>query len=140
MGYRTGAAAYARVGVESDVLGASPHRLITLLFDGAAAAIRAAHMHMRAGHAQKKGEAISKALDIVNNGLLAALDMERGGELSQRLAALYDYVARQLLRANLHNDTGALDEAGRILADLGSAWRDIQPAKGQGGHEQEGAG
>lgn len=139
MGPRTGAAAYARVGVESDVMTASPHRLICLLFDGAAAAIRAAGMHMKSGHVEAKGKSISRALDIVNNGLLAALDMERGGELSQRLASLYDYVVRKLLYANLHNDPEALDEAGRILGDIGSAWRDIHPDKGQGSDE-EGAG
>ncbi len=139
MGNRMGAAAYARIGVESDVMAASPHRLISLLFEGAIVAIRAARRHMENGQPEKKGEAVSRALDIVNNGLLAALDMERGGELSQRLAALYDYVARRLLQANLHNDAAALDEAAGILGDIGSAWRDIHPGKGRG-RDEKGAG
>ena len=41
-GYARGAGAYARVGVESGVMSASPHQLISMLFDGAGTAIRAA--------------------------------------------------------------------------------------------------
>ncbi|WP_250459750.1 flagellar export chaperone FliS [Microbulbifer litoralis] len=122
-----GAAAYSRVGVESDVLSASPHRLITLLFDGADSAIRRAAVYLQDGNVAERGKSISKALDIVNNGLLASLDRERGGELAGNMAALYDYIARLLLRANLRGDAAALDEAGRLLRELASAWREIDP-------------
>ncbi len=131
-GYARGAGAYARVGVESGVMSASPHQLITMLFDGAGTAIRTAALHLREGQTAEKGKAISKALDIVNNGLLAALDLEKGGELAERMASLYDYIARLLLTANLRNDAASLDEAGRLLADLGDAWRRIQPTAQQG--------
>ncbi|MCK0714775.1 flagellar export chaperone FliS [Chromohalobacter sarecensis] len=127
MNMMRGAQAYARVGVESGVMSASPHQLIVMLFDGAQASIRAAKMHMEDGNISAKGQAISKALNIVNNGLAAALDHERGGELSERLGSLYDYIARLLLRANLRNDQAALDEAARLLEDIGSAWREIAP-------------
>lgn len=130
MSPRTGAGAYASIGVESNVLAASPHQLINMLFDGAGVAIRTAGMHMQAGRTAAKGEAISRALDIVNNGLLAALDVQRGGELAQRLASLYEYIARRLLSANLHNDKAALDEAGQLLEEIGSAWREIGPRTG----------
>ena len=125
-----GAGAYARVGVESGVMSASPHQLIVMLFDGAQAAIRTARLHMQAGNVAEKGKAISKAIDIVNQGLLAALDHERGGELAGRLEQLYDYVARLLLRANLHNDEHSLDEASLLLEQIGSAWRQIVPQAG----------
>lgn len=127
MNMTRGAQAYARVGVESGVMSASPHQLIVMLFDGAQASIRAAKMHMEDGNISAKGQAISKALNIVNNGLAAALDHERGGELSERLGSLYDYIARLLLRANLRNDQAALDEAAHLLEDIGSAWREIAP-------------
>ncbi|NWO56786.1 flagella export chaperone FliS [Chromohalobacter salexigens] len=122
-----GAQAYARVGVESGVMSASPHRLIVMLFDGAQAAIRAAKLHMEDGNIAAKGQSISKAMDIVNNGLAAALDREQGGELAERLESLYDYVVRLLMKANRHNDQAALDEAARLLDDIGSAWREIGP-------------
>lgn len=120
-----GAAAYARVGVESSVMSATPHRLIGMLFDGAQTSIRAARLHMQSGDVAEKGKAISRAIDIVNQGLLAALDHERGGELAERLEQIYDYVVRLLLQANLHSDEQRLDEAARLLEDIGSAWREI---------------
>ncbi|SDK93249.1 flagellar protein FliS [Modicisalibacter muralis] len=120
-----GASAYARVGVETGVMSASPHQLIVMLFDGAQAALRAARLHMQQGNIMEKGKSISKAIDIVNNGLAAGLDRERGGEIAERLGSLYDYVVRLLLQANLHNDEQRLDEAARLLEDIGSAWREI---------------
>jgi flagellar protein FliS len=123
--YGRGAGAYAKVGVESGVMSANPHQLIVLLFDGALASIRAARIHMQAGNVAEKGAAISKALDIVNNGLAAALDAERGGEVAERLGSLYDYIARLLLAANLHNDEQSLDEAEGLLEDISGAWREI---------------
>lgn len=123
--YGRGASAYAKVGVESGVMSASPHQLIVMLFDGALAAIRTARIHLQDGNSAEKGKAISKALDIVNNGLLAALDAERGGEIAERLASLYDYVTRLLLSANLHNAVESLDQAETLLHDIASAWREI---------------
>ncbi len=127
MHIRTGASAYANIGVESDVMAASPYQLICLLFDGAGLAIRQALAHLKAGHVARKGEAISRALDIINNGLLASLDLERGGEMGPKLAQIYDYIGRRLLYGNLHNDQAALLEAARLLEEIGSAWRDIDP-------------
>lgn len=123
--YGRGANAYARVGVESGVMSADPHRLIVLLFEGAQTAIRAARIHMQNGNIGEKGKAISKALDIINNGLAAALDQEKGGDIAERLASLYDYIARLLLAANLRNDEESLNQAEQLLENIASAWRDI---------------
>ncbi|WP_442488223.1 flagellar export chaperone FliS [Halomonas litopenaei] len=123
--YGRGAGAYARMGVESGVMSASPHQLIVMLFDGAQASIRAARLHLEDGNIPAKGAAISKALDIVNSGLRAVLDGEQGGEVAVQLDSLYDYIARRLLDANLRNDASGLDEAERLIEDIASAWREI---------------
>lgn len=123
--YSRGAGAYARMNVESGVLSASPHQLINLLFDGVQNQIRTARLHMQQGNAAAKGMAIGKAIDIVNQGLLNALDRDQGGEVADNLAALYAYVAALLLQANLDNDTDKLDESARLLDEVGSAWREI---------------
>lgn len=125
MTYTHGASAYARVGVESGVMSADPHKLIVMLFDGAQASIRAARIHMQDGNIAEKGKSISKALDIINNGLSAALDQEKGGEIAERLGSLYDYIARLLLTANLRNDQESLNQAEQLLEDVASAWREI---------------
>lgn len=122
-----GANAYARVGVETGVMSASPHQLIVMLFDGAQASMRAARLHMQQGNILEKGKALSKAIDIVNNGLAAGLDREKGGEIAERLGSLYEYVVNLLLRANLKNDATLIDEASKLIENIASAWREIAP-------------
>lgn len=118
---------YAKVGLESRVMSATPHQLIDMLFDGALSAIRAAHLHLNDGNIAEKGIAIAKATDIVNEGLRAALDMERGGEIAADLDRLYEYMSNQLLQANLKNEVALLEEVEARLQDIASAWREIAP-------------
>ena len=119
------AAAYASVGKQTSVATASPHDLILMLFDGAIVSIGTAAIAMDAKDTPTKGNAISKAIEIIVNGLKVSLDMNAGGELAQRLAALYDYMAERLLHANLHNSRAALDEVGKLLRELREAWVQI---------------
>ena len=72
-----------------------------------------------------KGSAISKAISIIDNGLRASLDKEAGGEIAANLDALYDYMSRRLLHANLKNDVTIIDEVHGLLADLRGAWVEI---------------
>ena len=127
--HRTGAGAYARVGVESGAMSASPHQLIVMLFDGAKTAIGKARHHMAVGETAAKGNAISKAVNIVDNGLKASLDASAAGaagtQLVDNLSALYAYIIQRLLQANLRNDAAALDEADALLENIASAWREI---------------
>lgn len=118
-------AAYRQVSTEIAVETADPHRLILMLFDGAQSALILARSHMEQKNIAEKGIAITKAIDIITNGLLASLDEEKGGELAERLAALYDYISHRLLWANLKNDVAALDEAAYLLGELQSAWAQI---------------
>ena len=128
---RSPAQSYAKVGIEAAVESSDPHRLILMLFDGAITAVSLAKIHMGAGDIPHKGMAISKAIDLVTNGLLASLDMESGGDLAGRLAGLYDYMAQRLLFANLKNSAAALDEVSELLTSLRDAWAEIAPGKQQ---------
>lgn len=114
---------YADIGLETQILGATPERLITLLFQGARAAIGQARIHMEAGRIAERGAAISKAIKIVDEGLKTGLNMEAGGDIAANLANLYDYIIRTLLTANLKADVEQLDIADRLLTDLAEAWQ-----------------
>lgn len=128
---RSPAESYAKVSVEVAVESSDPHRLILMLFDGAISAVSLARIHMNAGEIAQKGMAISKAIDLITNGLQASLDMAAGGDLAERLAALYEYMAQRLLIANLKNSVAALDEVSELLASLREAWAEIAPGKQQ---------
>ncbi|MGL1833371.1 flagellar export chaperone FliS [Rhodocyclaceae bacterium SMB388] len=122
------AAAYSKVGVETGVSAADPHRLILMLFDGAILAVAAASTAMAQKDIAAKGQAASKAIEIITNGLKASLDVNAGGELAERLAALYDYMGERLLYANLHDNAAAFDEVSSLLQGLREAWQGIAPA------------
>jgi flagellar protein FliS len=122
-----GSQAYAVVGLQSSVMSASPHKLITLLFDGALSALTKADIFMEQGNIVAKGNALSNAINLIANGLKMGLDMEKGGELSHNLSELYDYFCRQLIQVNLHNDRVLLKQIRDLLNDIADAWKSISP-------------
>jgi flagellar protein FliS len=117
---------YSSLEVETGMTSASPERLVIMLYDGALKAIYAARTAIAHGDTAVKGESISKAIAIVDNGLRASLDVQAGGEIAANLAALYEYVASRLLYANLKNDQASLDESARLLSELRGAWQELE--------------
>ena len=128
---KRGVNAYANVALETGIASASPHKLIVMLYDGALVALLSAKTNIAANNIAAKGMAISKAITIIDNGLRASLDKEAGGEIAANLDALYDYMSRRLLHANLSNDVPAIDEVHRLLSDLRGAWVTIGEKVGQ---------
>jgi flagellar protein FliS len=109
------AMAYRRVHIEAQIGGsATPHRLVSMLFDGAIEA---------------KGRAISRAVGIVDGGLRASLDMGSGGELAEDLHALYGYILSRLTYANLKSDIHAIDECIKLIKPIRDAWNAIEPGR-----------
>ncbi len=128
MNYRPGAQAYAKVGLESAVMSASPHQLVVMLFDGARSALVRAQILMEQGDIAGKGLALSKAINIISSGLSAGMSREHGAaELVDNLEALYDYMVRRLIHANLRNDQQAITEVLVLLENIADAWRQIGP-------------
>jgi flagellar protein FliS len=126
MNAHTATNAYAKVGIESGVNGADPHKLITMLFQGALLAIANSKNAMLRKDFKAKGEAISKAMLIIDEGLKASLDKKVGGELALSLDQLYDYLLSRLFAANINNDAQILDEVSRLLSELKGAWDAIR--------------
>lgn len=118
-------ASYRRMDLESDVLGADPHRLIVLLFDGAEAALTRAQACLAAKDINGKSDALVKAIEIINDGLAASLNTESGGELAGNLKALYDYMVSRLIHANIHMDPVAVSEVQKLLGEIAGAWREL---------------
>ncbi|CAM5790251.1 flagellar export chaperone FliS [Castellaniella caeni] len=113
---------YATIGLETEVLSASPERLISLLFRGALTALSQARYHLESGNIAERGKALSKAIDIIDSGLKAGVDTERGGDVAKLLIASYEVITRDLMLANLHNDADKLAAATKQLGDLADAW------------------
>ncbi len=112
---------YSSVKVNSSVETASPHRLIQMLFEGALERIAQAKGAMAQNQIARKGELIGKAVAIVG-GLQGSLNDKEGGALAANLDGLYDYIIRRLSQANFENNPEYLDECGRLLGEIKTAW------------------
>jgi flagellar protein FliS len=119
--------AYAQISVNGTVAAASPHKLIAMLFEGALLSIATARGHMQRKEIAAKGMAISKAISIIDEGLRISLDMKAGGDLAEKLDALYEYMSHRLFVANLKNEIDILDEVAGLLNELKDAWIQIDP-------------
>jgi len=120
------AQAYHRLGTETAVADASPHRLIDMLFEGASEYIAKADDAMARRDLATKGESITRAIRIVDEGLNAALDMSAGA-VAENLRSLYMFVSMQLLAASRDNDRERLEVARRTLAEIHAGWKQIAP-------------
>jgi flagellar protein FliS len=127
MNTRNPAAAYRATAVETRVHEADPHKLIELMFEGAIQRLRTAEACAASGDIPRKAKAASEAGAIVDS-LSGCLDLSQGGEIAERLAALYDYASRRILTANAANDAAGFGEVAVILDDVFSAWKAIRPA------------
>jgi flagellar protein FliS len=125
---RVAASTYAKVGLETGVIAASPHQLIVMLYEGAELAVRMAIKHMNEGDMARKSAAISKAIAIILEGLRAALDVKQGGDIAPQLDSLYDYMNKRLMLAHLNNQTAPLEEVLGLLRELHGAWMKIGTA------------
>ena len=121
---------YQRVHVESQVGGdATPHRLTAMLFDGALESMNRAKGALLTHDLQAKGNAIGRAVNIIDGGLRAALDPQAGGQLAADLHGLYGYILTRLTQAYLNNDADAIDEFIGLLQPNREALQDIPPSR-----------
>lgn len=118
---------YQNVGFEADIRGSDPHRLVILLFEGALSALDRAEQALEAKNFLDKTNALTRAIEIILDGLSASLNMEDGGEIAGNLKTLYEYMASRLTHANFHNDVSAMQEVRGLLVELCEAWKEIAP-------------
>jgi len=118
--------AYARVGVETGVDGASAHQLVAMLYDGLLDSLACARGALREGQIDRKCAELTRAVRIVDEGLKAALS-PAGGDLARHLNELYTYLSLRLTQANLRNDEALIAECVTLIEPLRSAWSDIRP-------------
>jgi len=119
------ASAYKRVGAQTSIEGASPHQVICLLFEALLRSLQSARGALARGDIETKGEAIGKAVRILEDGLKSGLDMDAGGELAVNLNGVYNYSILRLTTANLKNDASLIEEVTQLIVPVFDAWKSI---------------
>jgi flagellar protein FliS len=113
--------AYQSVAAHGGVAASDPHGLILMLLDGALDRVAKARGCIANRTMGDKSQLLSRAFSIVEE-LRLSLDLSKGGPLAANLSDLYDYICRQLTRANAENKVEILDEVTSLLQEIRVAW------------------
>lgn len=117
---------YRNVEMQTSVAEASPHQLVSMLFDAIFLSLNTAKNAIATGDIQAKGKAIGRVIRLLEEGLKSGLDVVRGAELAQNLGVLYDYCMITAAEANAHNDVAKLDEIQNLLQPIADSWSQIK--------------
>jgi flagellar protein FliS len=113
--------------LESRILTADPLELVRMVYRAAVDATRRSRAHLAGGRIAERSREICRALALISE-LSGSLDHTRGGALSAKLAALYDYMQHRLLEANAQQKAEPLAEVENLLATLLAGWERVRPA------------
>jgi flagellar protein FliS len=103
---------------------ASPHRLITMLYEGV---LRFTALGSRALHAkdyQLANESLKRSQDILYE-LIACLNMDDGGKIAANLRNLYMYAIDLIIKANIQKNADYLTEVIEMITEIKSSWEQI---------------
>lgn len=115
---------YQTVDVASQVEGATPHRLIGILFEELMKAIDVMMAAQRAGNRAKVIEKQSRASTILL-ALETSLDFRNGGEIAVNLARIYRESRRLVVLGGREGDSAHVERAKAYLSDIIDAWEQI---------------
>lgn len=107
------------------VNGASPLKLVIMLYDGALRFMEAGKSAITKKDYNQQNENLQRAQKIILE-LMATLDMANGGEIAENLMNLYGFVLQQLINANVYDQTDPVDTSIKIMSDLRSSWISLE--------------
>ncbi len=100
---------------QQSVMTMTQGEMLLKLYDETIKQLSAAEIFMGEGSIEKTNQALQKAQKIVNH-LRATLDFQY--EISNQLAALYDYFVRQIVAANIKKDVALIQEVLPMVTEL----------------------
>lgn len=112
---------------ESSVRGASPVRLVIVLYEQAIEDLRRAVIALEKGAIEVRTREINHALLVIAQ-LQGSLNMERGGEVARNLARFYGLVRAGLTEAQLKQSSILLQQQISQLAEVHEAWLEVERA------------
>lgn len=99
---------------------ASPGELTLMLYNGCLKFIKQAKNAIEQGNIQERNRNLQRAQDIVRE-LMVTLKTDT--ELGKNMLALYDFILRQLIEANMENNLEKLKIAEEFVTDFRDTWK-----------------
>ena len=121
---------------ENQILTASPEKILLMLYDGAIRFTRQAISGLEEGDMPRALKGIKNAMAIVTE-FSDSLNHEVGGIIADDLEALYAFMIRELLDANINKDVEKLKVVDGLLTDLRSTWAEAIEINSQGQAQQK---
>ncbi len=108
---------------QNAILTATPEKLVEMLYEKVIDLIEKAISNVE--KAEVRNNSIVKAEDIILY-LNSILDMEKGGEISKNLRALYDFIYRELIDGNVNADVEKLKTSKELVEELLETWKEVE--------------
>lgn len=116
--------AYSTISAETSIKNSNPLDLIVLVFDKIFDHLTRGKKELFLG--ETGAESLTKAVDLLNVGLIASLNKEHGGQIAENLEAVYLWAINKIIEARLNKKPDRLDEVVKVLSPIYDAWRDLQ--------------
>ena len=119
------AKAYANTKSETDVSSSSSPELILVVYERLFDHLKAGKKELEAG---RYGIVpFSKASDLINIGLLASLDMDKGAPIAENLRLIYNWALTNILQARLKKSPDLIQKVIDVLTPLYEGWLGVIP-------------
>jgi flagellar protein FliS len=119
---RPSATNYREVNASTAIEGASSHKLVSLLYQAITSQISSARGAIARSDISEKCRAIGHAVRIIEEGLIAPLNVAAGGALAVNLSDLYHYLVQRLTLANAKSDDAMLAECANLVEVIRDGW------------------
>lgn len=107
---------------QNSVTTASPGELTLMLYNGCLKFLNRANEAIAEKNIQEKNTNIQKAQAIIDE-LNVTLNMDY--PISKQMYALYEYMNRRLIEANIKNDTTIIDEVIGLTTEFRDTWKQV---------------
>jgi len=107
---------------QNSVTTASPGELTLMLYNGCLKFLNKAKLAIQDKNIQDKNTNLIKAQAIISE-LMATLNMDI--EVSKNMLALYEYMNRRLVEANIQNDISIIQEVEGLVTEFRDTWKEV---------------
>jgi len=119
------AKAYARNEVDGGVIASDPGQLVVLVYERILDHLKVGKCCLESG--EYGIESFSKANDLIQQGLLACLDLNTGEEIAMNLGAIYEWSLLEIIKGRSERSPVKIQEVIDVLTPLYEAWISLAP-------------
>jgi flagellar protein FliS len=115
---------YEAMSYSSRIEGASPHELVTILYEELVLALTLLAFSMRAQDSLKTNAQFGRASGIIH-ALEAGLDHDLGGTLAESLSAIYRSARTEMMVARETANPERIERLAQAFTDMNDSWKKI---------------